>query len=186
MSAVAQKTESEANVFQKYLIPPNSCGVRWAMQKAGEYGTSENFIQAHITSVAFAISAVVMSFFNALSYFLLIPCYILVDVFSFSPIALFTDIFTGIANSIQSWVFVSLGVSFVAAGLLFPDATFSHFAPEYYQTLDVRHKNRVGQLEKENSALREELDKTTESLDIAMSKIQEYEGKGKRKWFGCF
>ncbi len=176
MSVAAQTVEGEANAFQKYLVPLESSGVRWSMQKAEEFGSSENFIYAHVISVAFAVGAVAMSLINAVSYILLIPCQMLVNVISLSPMSLVTDIFVGITNAAKSLLFVSLGVTFVVVGVFFPDAIFSHFAP-------VRLKDRVAFLEKENSRLEKELEKSNELLDIATTTIQELERKNDRKGF---
>lgn len=138
--------------------------VRYCMQKAGIYGSHSNFFYSHIVSVAFAAGAVAMSFFNTISYFLRAPFNIILNVVQFNPIGAVVGLISDCTNVIRSLVFVSLGVTFIVAGLLFPKAIFSHFAPEYYNDLETRLReevnllnNRIVWLEKEYRLKEEQL-----------------------------
>lgn len=184
--------ESEANVFQKYLIPSESRYVRYCMQKAGIYGNRPNFFYSHIVSVAFAIAAVVMSFFNALSYFVRIPLSILLNIVQFEPIGVVIGLINDCTNVIRSLVFVALGVWFIVAGLLFPKPIFFYFAPEYCDSLETRLmdevsvlKERISWLENEFHAKQEELDGAHKLIDDQKKTIESFKSQksGRKKFF---
>ena len=165
--------ESEANIFQRHLIPEESRLVRYSMQQAGIYGSRTNVFYAHFVSVGFATTAVAMSFFNAISYFLQIPFRIVLKMVQFNPPGAAIALVEDATNVVKSLVFVSLGATFITAGLLSPKAIFTHFAPEYYDTLEERLKQENSLNQKKIARLEEELSKANQSLDRASFKLEE-------------
>lgn len=145
-----------ANIFQKYLIPEESRLIRFCMQKAGLYSESPYFFYAHFVSVGFAVVAVAMSFFNIISYILQIPLKLILRVVQFDPFGIVTGLMTDASQVMKSIVFVSLGATFITAGLLFPKPIFTHFAPEYYETLEIRLQKEKTLLQKKIVSLEEE------------------------------
>lgn len=180
---MAAKVDLGSNVFQRHLIPPDSLNVRFVMQKAGEYGNSTNIFYAHVVSVGFAIVAVALSFFNAFSYALRTPFNILVNVLSFSPIQVVKDLAGDLTGVAKSMVFVSLGVTFVVAGVLFPQAIFTHFAPEYSDTVEVRLRNELEKERKEKQELKTENKHLKDQIEDQSIIIQQV---GKKKNFYFF
>ena len=179
---MAVKTDLGSNIFQRHLIPPDSLNVRYVMQKAGEFGNRDNLFYAHVASVSMAIVAVALSFFNAFSYALRTPFNLVVNILSFSPVKMAEDLVGDLTGMAKSMVFVSLGVTFVVAGVLFPGAIFTHFAPEYSDCIEVRLKNELKGQRKEMLALKAENKKLKEQIDDQSIIIQQIEKK-KRSYF---
>jgi len=152
-SAPAVSTTS-SNFIQRNLIPEDSHYVRYVMQKAAHFGTHDNLLIAHGVSVAFAVLAVALSVFNAISYLLQTPVKILLNIVQFNPIGLVAHPVIDISSCLKSLLFVSLGVTFVVAGFLFPAALFTHFSPEYYEPLEVRLEQKLKVAEDENANLK--------------------------------
>ncbi|NGX48122.1 MAG: hypothetical protein K1000chlam3_01512 [Chlamydiae bacterium] len=167
--------ESEANIFQKYLIPSESRMVRYCMQKAGIFSSCSNFFYAHFVSVGFAVAAVAMSFFNTFSYFLQSPFKIILKIVQFNPIGAVTGFIGDLTNGVRSLVFVSMGVTFIVVGLLFPKAIFTHFAPEYYDSLEARLLQENAMLRKKNNRLEEENKTNIAVIDKESTVIQDLE-----------
>jgi|GEM_PF-2714032 len=172
-SAALVPTDSGANVFQKYLIPEESKWVRFSMLKAGEFANRSNFFLSHFLSVGCAIAAVAMSFFNALSYLLQIPFIIPLKIVQFDLIGIATGISYDLIGVAKSIVFVSMGATFVVAGVLFPREIFTHFAPEHYLCREERLSNDNVSLTK--SSLRK--DEEINLLNDAMTEASSLNGK---------
>lgn len=150
MEAVAAK--SNTNFIQRNLIPEDSCNVRYVMQQAAYYGSSDTLVVAHFVSIAFAVVAVAMSALNTISYLLQAPIKILLNVVQFNPFGLVADFFLDVGDVARSALFVCLGLTLVVAGFLFPKPIFTHFSPEYYEPLEVRLEQ---QLEKANERIQD-------------------------------
>ncbi|MBS0629937.1 MAG: hypothetical protein JSS30_06945 [Verrucomicrobia bacterium] len=171
MSAVA--VESNTNFIQRNLIPEESRNVRYAMQKAAHFGSSSHPFVSHVVSVAFAVMAVVMSAFNAISYLLQAPIKILLNIVQFNPVAVFTDFAMDIGDLAKSLLFVSLGVTLVVAGFLFPGPIFNEFSPEYYEPLEVRLEQQLEQAKAKYEELEEKYHKLQE-LNARRLDIERY------------
>jgi len=175
MSAAPAPIDSGANIFQMYLIPEESKWVRFSMLKAGELSNRSNFFLSHFLSVGCAIAAVAMSFFNTFSYLLQIPFKIPLKIVQFDPIGIVTGIVGDLLGAAKSVVFVSMGATFVVAGLLFPREIFTHFAPEHYLCLEARLSNENTSLQKSSLRKDEEINSLTEALTESSTRIQELE-----------
>jgi len=170
MSESIAALETQGNVFQKYLIPPESKIVIFLMQKAGELGKNKNFFKSRVFSVALVVAAVVLSFFNAISYLLQIPVKLLLNICRFDPVSFVKNFVEDLSSFARSVVFVSLGVTFVVAGFLFPAEVFSHFAPEEEsEALSQRENER---LKDQNNQLKKDRDLT---IDAASHLIRDLE-----------
>ena len=172
-AAASVKNETNTNPFQKFLIPVESKWVCYAMRKAGEYGSSGNFIYAHVLSVAIAVSAVALSALNAFLYLIQTPFKCLLNIVRFSPLDLVKNLLIDVASIVQSVVFVSLGVPFVVAGAIFPHAIFSYFAPEYYDTLESSYER----LRIENGELKGKLGVSEERVETQAIVIRDLQNK---------
>lgn len=135
--------KSDPTFIQRNLIPEKSRYVRYVMQKAADFGSSDHFFYAHVVSVGLAVAAVVMSAFNALSYLLQTPVKILLNIVQFNPLGLVTNFVMNLGDVAKSLLFVSLGVTLVVAGVLFPAPIFKHFSPEYYKPMEQRLKQKL-------------------------------------------
>ncbi|NGX37390.1 MAG: hypothetical protein K1000chlam2_00544 [Chlamydiae bacterium] len=184
MSTAAPATnEIKSNPFQKYLFPAESKWACGAMRKAGEFGSCDNRLYAHVCSVALIVSAVALSAINAALYLIQTPFKCLLNIARFNPINLVKDLVIDIVCVIQSIVFVYLGVPLVIAGFIFPWAVFSFFAPEYYDTLESSHER----LRIENEKLKIEMKAKEEKLDVQAVVIRDLQGQldagQTRRWF---
>ncbi len=183
-TSVAAPTENAANPFQKHLIPSESRWVRYVMQKAGEFSRYDNFFTSRALSVACAIAGVVLSLFNTISYLLQAPIRIILNIVTFSPIKLTTDFIQDLVNGALSFAFVSLGVTFVISGLLFPEPIFTNFAPENEETLS----GKLEETENDLSTKEKEIEKLVRALNVLSDRVEELEGEQKkaqapRRWF---
>ncbi len=169
---------AEANSFQKYLIPEESMVVRYCMQKAGVFANRSNPFLAHFVSVGFAVAAVAISAFNTISYMLQLPFKILFHVAQFNPYRVVVGAAQDLVNTAKSLVFVTMGVTFIVAGTLFPKPIFTHFAPLYYSSLEVRLKSDLKQEQAENKRLQKEVEKLTKAMEAATSRLQTLENQG--------
>jgi len=154
--------KSNLNLLQMNLIPEASRNVRYLMIKAKDFSGSENVLVAHLIPAILAATSVALSAINALSYLLQAPIKILLNVVQFRPMGLFIDFAQDLTNLARSLLFVSLGATLIVAGLLFPKPIFTHFAPEYYQSLTERQKNELDQKEEENNKLGGEIEKANQ------------------------
>lgn len=168
----------EANSFQKYLIPEESMVVRYCMQKAGAYANRSNPFLAHFVSVGFAVAAVALSAFNTFSYALQLPFKLLFHIAQFNPYRAVFGVAEDLINTTKSLVFVTMGMTFIVAGTLFPKPIFTHFAPLYYSSLEVRLEAELKQEKAENERLKSEVDKLTKGMKTATSRIQTLENQG--------
>ncbi|NGX60221.1 MAG: hypothetical protein KR126chlam3_01390 [Chlamydiae bacterium] len=175
MTTTPVEIKSNANFFQKNLIPEKSNLVRYCMYKAGVFASHSNIFYAHFASVGCAIAAIAISFFNMLSYFLQPPFKILLNIVQFSPIKSVKNLFFDIANGVQSLVFVSMGMTFVVAGSIFPKAIFTYFAPEYYQTLKERNQHEIERNKRKISRLEEENNELSSIMDTTSAQLQNFE-----------
>lgn len=166
--------ESQANVFQKYLIPEKSSMVRSCMKDAAAYGKSSNFFYAHFVSIAFATTAIALSFLNTFSYIFSAPLRIPMEIVQGNLRGVMMGPLEDITNSIRSFVFVAVGITLVMLGFLFPQI-LSHFAPEYSNTLEDRLRQKIDWQEKKITSLEEELKNTKERLLTASDHIVEKE-----------
>lgn len=153
LSVDVQNSADDVNLFQRYLIPTESRWVRFTMMKASECAREGNIFTSRVYSVALAIGAVVMSFFNAVSYLFGMPFRFGLHIFHFDPFNAFVDLGEDVTAVLRSLVFVSLGVTFVVAGLLFPEAIFTHFAPEDEGNEKERLQQEIERLAEENKEL---------------------------------
>jgi len=169
---------AEANSFQKYLIPEESMVVRYCMLKAGTYANRSNPFLAHFVSVGFAAASVAISAFNTISYTLQLPFKLLFHVAQFNPYRAILGVGEDLVNTAKSLVFVSMGMTFVVAGILFPKPIFTHFAPLYYGSLEVRLEAELEQEKAENERLKSEVDALTKRMETATSRIQTLENRG--------
>ncbi|MDN3505908.1 MAG: hypothetical protein P0S96_01610 [Simkaniaceae bacterium] len=191
-SAAPAPTDSGANIFQKYLIPEESKWVRFSMLKAGEFANRSNFLLSHFLSVGCAVAAVAMSFFNTFSYLLQIPFEIPLKIVQFDPIGIATGITYDLMGVAKSIVFVSMGATFVVAGLIFPREIFTHFAPEHYLSLEARLSAEVASLQKSSLRKDAEINELNETATKSSEKVVELEEKIKslkhpiRRWLPKF
>lgn len=178
--------KNNTNFIQRNLIPEDSRYVRYFMIKAADFGCSENLLFAHVVSVSCAVFAVALSAFNSISYLLQVPAKIILNIFRLNPIRAVTDFVGDLSDMAKSLLFVSLGVTLVAAGLFLPAAIFTHFCPEYYKSREERQEE---ELERANAKIRE-LDTELKEKDkghwfISMNYEKEIE-RLKRGWRNCF
>jgi len=131
------------NFIQRNLIPEDSCNVRYLMQQAAYYGSSESVLVAHFVSVSFAVFAVAISAINAASYLLQAPIKILLNVVQLNPLGMISDFFLDIGDLGKSLLFVSLGLTLVVSGFLIPGPIFGYFSPEYYEPLETRLQQQL-------------------------------------------
>ena len=181
---VAASTENAPNPFQKHLIPSESRWVRYVMKKAGDYSRYDNFFTSRALSVACAIAGVVLSVFNIITYLLQAPIRVILNIVTFSPIKLTTDLVQDLVNGALSFAFVSLGVTFVIAGILFPEPIFTNFAPANEETLLGKLEQQEGELEE----MKQTNEKLLRALNVMSEKVEELEGELKRaresrRWF---
>lgn len=169
---------AEANSFQKYLIPEESMVVRYCMQKAGTYASRSNPFLAHFVSVGFAVAAVAISAFNTISYTLQLPFKLLFHVAQLNPYRAVFGVAEDIVNTAKSLVFVTMGMTFIVAGILFPKPIFTHFAPLYYSSREVRLESELKQEKAESERLKSEVDKLSKGMEAATSRIQTLENQG--------
>lgn len=174
---VSQTISSEANIFQKYLIPSQSHYVRFSMQKAGVFANRSNFFFSHFLSVGCAIAAIALSFFNTFIYLLQAPFRVLLHVVQLSPFRAIFGFLEDLTNVARSLVFVSMGTTFIVAGLFFPKAVFSHFAPEYYDSLEERLDHENARLRKKIERLEADLSEVTKVAEKATLLVQERENE---------
>lgn len=144
--------EMQSNIFQKYLIPEESHWVRTVLQKAGEWGKSPSILYSRVLTVALAVCAVILSLLNTISYILEIPIKILLNIIHLHPLNLITEFINDISSALRSFFFVSFGVTFIIAGVLFPAVVFPYFAPE-------DPKNSYRSLQNENLKLKDRMQK---------------------------
>lgn len=163
---------SEGNIFQKYLIPPDSKWTRVVMQKAGDYATKGNFVTSRVVCVSLTICAIAFSFFNMISYFLEAPIKILLNVVRFNPVDLVTDFIGDLVSIIRSWTFVGLGVTFVVAGLLFPQEIFAKFAPEYEISMQDQLVLYAERLEEAYGKKKEQEELASKDVSVATEHLQ--------------
>jgi hypothetical protein len=182
MSIAAHRVNEASTLFQKFFIPANSIWVRRAMKHAALYSQEEGFFYSRCVPVSLAIVAVAFSAINALSYLLQAPVRILLNITCLNPIALVEDMLEDLWSFARSLVFVSLGVTFVAAGLLFPVPIFAYFAPDSSEPYEVRLEIENKDLREKNAYLEQELDQMKEKM-VEVSALLE-EGAGQKwSWF---
>ncbi len=119
----------DANFYQLYLVPKDSEKVIWLMRKAGELSKSDSIFQRRFVTVACAVAAVFLSAINAIIYLIRIPFKILVNIVSFTPMRLFTDLINDISDCARSGIFAACGAMYVGAGVVYPAEVFPYFAP---------------------------------------------------------
>ena len=185
MLNILPHTLSKPNVFQRYLIPFDSKKVCYLVDKAKDFGCSRNFFYAHFISIALTITAIVFSFFNAISYLLQAPVRILLNVIRLDPLNLLRNFLEDIIDVIRSLFFVSLGISLVVSGFLFPKTIFPYFAPncneeEYKDAL----KKQIYQLENSEKKASEACAVANEIISDLLNENQrlEKELKNKKTW----
>ncbi len=172
MQVTPVAAKSNPNLLQTSLIPEESRNVRYLMIKAKDFSSSENLLVAHLIPAILAAASVALSAINALSYLLQAPFKILLNIVQFRPLGFFLDFAQDLSNLARSLIFVSLGATLVVAGLLFPKPIFTHFAPEYYQSLPERLKYERDQKLEENKNLGSEIERSNQlKLDQRMALI---------------
>ena len=177
LNAAPVKNDLQPNLVQKYFIPDESLKVRYCMLKAAQFGNSDRFFSAHFLSVACVLTAVVFSLFNSFSYVLQIPCKILLNIAQFTPIFIIPSIISDLKSCALSLLFVSLGVTFVVAGCLFPKVIFTHFAPEFCETYETRLRNENELLKDQINHLKTENEDKENKLFIAGEQVAKLERK---------
>lgn len=177
---VAAQTEQQ-NPFQRYLIPQESRWVRFVMHQAGEFSRSDNPVTARALSVACAVAGVVLSLFNTISYLLQAPIRVLLNAVTFSPVSLAVNLIQDLKNTTLSFAFVSLGVTFITAGLLFPEPIFTNFAPEEEETLSSVLAKKEKDLEKKDENI-ERLEKIVEILHKRIIELEAAAHPRRRGW----
>jgi hypothetical protein len=145
MTLAPVAAKSNPNLIQTSLIPEESRNVRYLMIKAKDFSSSENPLVAHLIPAILAAGSVALSAINALSYLLQAPIKILLNIVQFRPLGFFVDFAQDLTNLARSLLFVSLGATLIVAGILFPKPIFTHFAPEYYESLPERLKHERDQ-----------------------------------------
>lgn len=187
--------KSDPTFIQRNLIPEKSRYVRFVMQKAADFGSSSNLFYAHVVSVGFAVAAVVMSAFNAISYLLQTPVKILLNIVQFNPLKLVANFVVNLGDVAKSLLFVSLGVTLVVAGFLFPAPIFKHFSPEYYKPKEQRLEEQLDEAKAEVAELKAEralYSERNNNIDVIIKdNSTEIEGLAKqiedlkksKKWF---
>lgn len=158
-----------SNLFQRYFIPTESEKVNWLVQKAGTYALSSDVFYKRVISVAYAIAAVALSFFNAISYLLQIPLKLPLNIVRFDLINFVLDPFKDLNSCLRSLLFVTFGMTYIAWGVLTPETAFPFFAPTPERgTNDVQElRNKISRLDKE----REALIKSNQELEHALAAL---------------
>ena len=149
---------SQGNFFQRNLVPDESNLVRWVMQNAAEAASSDSYPVSRVLSVAYAISAVVISFFNTFTYLLVTSCRILENVIQFEFSNAFWVLGSGLCDTTRSFILGTLGVIYVVAGAAFPEAIYGVFCPSKLPpTVAQQLGDQVEKLEQEAKELRDQV-----------------------------
>ena len=164
---------AEITPFQRHLVPESSDWVRFCLQNAGKFSTGDNFFTSRVYSVACAVAAVVFAAFNMISYTLRAPLRVLLNIVEFSPLKALIDLVSDVRDAVLSFLIVSLGVTFVVAGLIFPAPIFTNFAPECIETL----QSQIGDLKQSLKERDEELKSSGAEVDAIGKACLELESK---------
>lgn len=147
----------EFDLIQRHLLPQDSVAVRYCMDQASEMTKRGDFFTKRLFPLPFVVAAVALSFFNAISYLLQIPFITLLNVARLAPLRFLTDPFVCIINTARSALFVGLGFPLLIAGVVFPEAVFTRFAPDAIVAGE-------GRLAHENKVLREQIANLEEKM----------------------
>lgn len=151
-------SNNASNFFQNYLVPQESSSVGEAMQQAAQASTSNTIYESHLVSTAYAAKAVAISLFNAFSYAGAAIEKLIGHVIAMQAEETWMDILHGARDSGLSLVLGTLGVFYIAIGVLFPSAVFQYFAPVgVTESVEKQLQSQLAQLEAENRTLQGQL-----------------------------
>jgi len=122
------------NPVREYLFPIESRNVRQCMIEAADWSKSQDFFLSRISSVSLTAIAVIMSAINTPIYLLSAPVKLVLNAVHLNPLKMVTDVAWDLINAVRSFVFVALGVSLIAIGLIIPEQTFVCFSPLFSGT----------------------------------------------------
>lgn len=172
--------DPDSNRFQKHLVPEKSSIVRSLLRRAGEWGKCDSMFYSRFLTVALVVGAIVLSLFNTISYLLEIPLKILLNVVHIYPKKLVEDFVVGITCALRSFLFVSFGITFLVAGVLFPKVVFSYFAPNTIET-PLTQLYFLKESLKEEKVKLEKIEEENQRLIEALSKNADYQNELEKK-----
>ncbi len=190
-SETLNRAEYDFNKFQRYLIPSDALYVRYAMTKASHFANKKSRFYAHTVPIAFAVAAVVMAFFNVISYLLQSPLRVARNIVCFRPVEVLKDLIQDITNVARSLMYIPLGVAFIVAGFFLPKLIYSNFAPDFCNTLEERLVQQIEDGDKQIKRLQHEKDEleqgnsTYQAIIFKQQRELEDFRKGKR-WYNPF
>jgi len=155
---LADASNFEFPNLQKELIPSDSVYVRRAMHEAAVWSMEEDPFSSRAVSVAFAAGAVALSAINTVVYLLATPVKLILNIVQLDPAQLMKDLALGPLNAVRSFVFVALGLTFVALGVIIPKTIFSCFDPEFVGTENDRLRDENARLKEEKAELEKKLE----------------------------